>query len=326
MGTVEKKLIYRDRKGFNDVKKYVKTINPDLPDQVTQKGYFKDTITEWKEGGYSAEDRQAWNVYARANRIKASGINMFSRFRLVASVEEKTWQRLSNCIIYDVVGTSFKVDINVGADYSGRLYYGTSKLYMKNEVVGVFSVDKYTFDVTGLTNLTNYYFYIKNTAIGEEGRTGIYGQKTPFHTPVDIYMGEDAIYRFQSMGGYTTVNKGNPANASGKITSVEIFCKEQLLNCKVATFFVVSGNFLSTRGWANIGNVASGSKQTISGLDIDVQAGDYIGIAYDDGSMRRDWSGFGGHWYTAPNKIPCVNIEFTFLAGDAISLCGKGVG
>ncbi len=148
--------------------------------------------------------------------------------------------------------------------------------------------------------------------------------KTREPDPTIIYIGESAIDRPQTMGIYTTVNKDNPANASGKIDSVQIWCLYPLIDCKVATFFVVSGNYLSTRDYQAIGNVAAGSKQTISGLDIEVQIGDYIGVCYTDGSIDRSWTGYIGHWYTAPNKIPCVNMEFSFFANCVISLCGTG--
>ncbi|GAJ16937.1 unnamed protein product, partial [marine sediment metagenome] len=33
VGTIDKKLIYRKRKKGDDVKRYIKTVNPDLPGQ-----------------------------------------------------------------------------------------------------------------------------------------------------------------------------------------------------------------------------------------------------------------------------------------------------
>lgn len=324
IGSIDKKLIFRKRKGFSDVKKYTETVNPDLPGQVVQKGYFKDAIEEWKEGGYSAEDTQAWNLYARANRKKVSGFNMFTKFKIGADIEAKTWGRLTNCNIYDVKGSSFKVDINVAGDYTGKLYYGTSKLYMINEVPGVFSVDKYTFAVSGLSVLTNYFFYIKNTAIGKEGRTGIYSRKTTIYTPMDIDIGEPAIYRGSYYTGpRTCVNKGNPANATGKINSVEIYCGTKLVSCKVATFFVVSGNYLSTRDQQYIGDVEPGETRII-GVDLDVEAGDYIGLYYSVGYWDKSSSGGNGLWVSTADRIPCVNSSFNLASIAKGSIYGTG--
>lgn len=325
MGTVDKKLTFRKRKGFNDVKKYIKTVNPNLPDQVTQKGYFKDGIEEWKEGGYSTEDIEAWNLYSRANRLLASGFNMFMRFKIIAAVANNIWSRLTNCIIYDVVGSGFKVDVNVGGDYSGKLYFGKSKIYMVNEVSGVFSVDKYTFNVTGLSVLTKYYFYIKNTSVGQEGRTGIYSKKTTEFTPVVIDIGNPAIYRdFAFAWNYTIIDLENPANESGKIKSVELWAKTNLLQCEVATFFHVAGNNYSTRDHQYIGSVTAGAKRTFV-VDINVQVGDFIGIYYDTGTIARDYVGGIGLMYAAGDRIPCTNLTFYLKEDDRMSVYGIGV-
>lgn len=327
MGSVDKKLIYRKRKGFNDVKKFVKTVNPDLPGQVVQKGYFKEAIEEWKEGGYSAEDIQAWNLYARAIRKSVSGFNMFTRFKIDEDILSKTWERLINCNIYDVTGSGFKVDINVEGDYSGRLYIGKSKLYMQSEVSGVFSVDKYTFEVTGLSMLTNYYFYIRNSDVGKGGRTGIYSVKTSKTAPpVAIDIGNEAIDRAHGFGvdGRTTVNKNNPANESGKIKTVEMWVDSALNNVRIATFYVVSGNNLSTRGtYEHVGVIPVGYNK-IEGLNMDVEAGDYIGIKATHGSMSRGSVGLVGIWYANSYYIPCINKTFIPYPNWGISLYGKG--
>jgi len=324
MGTVEKKLIYRGRKGFNDVKEYIKTINPDLPDQIIQKGYFKDAIEQWKEGGYSAEDKQAWNLYSRANRILASGFNMFTRFKIIADTCNKIWGKLTNCTIYDIKGNGFKVDINVASDLGGKLYYGTTKLYMKNEVVGVFSVDKYTFNVTGLSMLTQYYFYIKNTAIGKEGRTGIYSQKTTERIPIIINIGNLAVDRASTTSaGYTFINYDNPANHDGKIYTIEMWSVDDLYNAEVAIFEEISPSYFTTRDNVFIGTVIKGAKRTFP-VELNVKVGDYLGIYTPTGRIERDISGYAGLWYANGDKIPCINQWFILLANYTVSLYGIG--
>jgi len=127
---------------------------------------------------------------------------------------------------------------------------------------------------------------------------------------IDIDIGMPAINRGTTASTYTWVNIGNPANESGTITSIEIWAMDTLENCEVATFFVVSGNNLSTRDHELIGNVTKGSKQTFS-VDLDVQAGDYIGAYYTC-------------WMKTGDNIPCTNLTFSNRSGEAISLYGTG--
>jgi len=70
------------------------------------------------------------------------------------------------------------VSINVASDKTGKLYVGTSKTLMATEFAGSFDTDHYDFTLTDLAASTKYYFYIKNTAVGEAGRTGIYTFET----------------------------------------------------------------------------------------------------------------------------------------------------
>lgn len=139
----------------------------------------------------------------------------------------------------------------------------------------------------------------------------------------DIEIGMPAINRPSSFGqGHTVVNKGVTATGSGIITKVEIWGVGNLTNCQVATFFVVSGNNLSTRDTEYIGNVTGGSKQ-IFNVDIDVQAGDYIGIYYQTNGMEQTINGQPGVWYkSGTDAIPCTNLTFTLLSGRCISLFG----
>jgi hypothetical protein len=76
---------------------------------------------------------------------------------------------------------------------------------------------------------------------------------------VDIDIGMPAIDRASVFSVFTIVNQGNPANATGTITSVEIWSLNNLSGCEVATFFVVSANNLSTRDTEVIGAVAQGA-------------------------------------------------------------------
>lgn len=140
---------------------------------------------------------------------------------------------------------------------------------------------------------------------------------------VDIDIGMPAVNRGTTMDDYTIVNMGNPAEESGKITSVEIWANETMTVCEVAIFFVVSGNFLSTRDIHYIGEVIAGSKQTFV-VDLNVEAGDYIGLVTGPENIEYDASGFDGVWRLSGDHIPCANVEFSVGSGDAVSLYGTG--
>ena len=139
---------------------------------------------------------------------------------------------------------------------------------------------------------------------------------------VDIDIGMPAIDRASYLTGpKTAVNKGNPANATGIITTVEIYAYADLTNCEVATFFEGAANKLYTRDYESIGTVTSGSKQTFA-VSLDVQTGDYLGIFYQTGSIERDLSGGDGVWNTGSDQIPCVNYEFALSTTWIASLYG----
>lgn len=141
----------------------------------------------------------------------------------------------------------------------------------------------------------------------------------------DIDIGSPAVNRSLSSTARTLITKVNPANASGIITTIELYAVSSLADVEVATFFVVSGNNLSTRDSHTIGAVTSGSKQTFSGLDIDVQAGDYIGLRWSDGLFERDTGG-AGFWYLSGDNIPCTDLTFDYSATPSTySIYGTGV-
>lgn len=143
---------------------------------------------------------------------------------------------------------------------------------------------------------------------------------------VAIDIGMPAVDRgTSSTGTYTFVNKGNPANASGTITSIEIYGLN-LDNVEVATFFVVSGDNLSTRDTELIGT-AGGSgayAKSTHNVNLDVETGDYLGIYYNVGALDRDSSGYSGIWYFGGDYIPCTNATFSSWGGDAVSVYGTG--
>ena len=145
-----------------------------------------------------------------------------------------------------------------------------------------------------------------------------------------ITIGEAAIVRGGSLTLYarTIINRGNPADGTGKITQVNIYpYGGGLYNVEVATFYEVTSNHFSTRDTAIIGNIGAGFSS--HSVELDVQIGDFIGITstIPSGYMQWDWIGAGGmHSPLAGDHIPCTNVDFGAPAADnAISLGGAGV-
>lgn len=141
-----------------------------------------------------------------------------------------------------------------------------------------------------------------------------------------IDIGSGAIDRnWYGTTGRTYIDVGNPANDTGTITSFEIWAYSNMSNVECATFLVVSGNNLSTRDSEAIGSVTAGSKQTFSGLSMDVATGDYLGFYHSAGLIERDTATGNGYWYASGDYIPCTNQAFSLVSTTtAISLYGEG--
>lgn len=147
-----------------------------------------------------------------------------------------------------------------------------------------------------------------------------------------IDIGAEATDRgYAYSAGRTVIAKDNPANASGTITSVEIWANTDMTNCRVGTFYTTNGDRLKCRDSATIGAVTAGSKQTFtedsggSPLAITVETGDYIGFYETPGKIEWDIAGFLGMWYVVSEFIdPGDETDYSLAAGDTISLKGTG--
>ena len=143
--------------------------------------------------------------------------------------------------------------------------------------------------------------------------------------PEEIDIGLPAVYgTITKIQGYTYIIGDNPANATGKITSVEIYAYQDLVNCKVAIFQRISGNIFSTRDYVNLGTVTAGAKRTIA-VSLNVVIGDYIGIYFSSGLIHcNELSEGAGFWDLNADKIPCTNVTFGHYGNRQISLYGTG--
>ena len=141
-----------------------------------------------------------------------------------------------------------------------------------------------------------------------------------------ITIGETAEDRgsLLNLAPRTAVNKGSPASGTGTITSVEMWLNLAGEDIEVATFYTTDTDDLTTRDSEAIGSVASGSKQTFSGLDMDVVTGDGLGIAGSAGAIERATFGYDGAWWIDGDYIPCTSQAFNWLSGDCYSLYGTG--
>lgn len=113
-----------------------------------------------------------------------------------------------------------------------------------------------------------------------------------------IDIGAAAINRDDdSASGYTRVGTVNSANDAGTITSFEVWFATTASGFKVGTTSG-SGTSYTSRDYETIGDVTAGSKQTFSGLDCDVETGDFTIHYFSSGSIERDNAGAGvGHAY-----------------------------
>jgi len=143
---------------------------------------------------------------------------------------------------------------------------------------------------------------------------------------MSIDIGNPAVYgqAYYTHTNTTFINKTNPANASGKITLVAIYANSAMTGVEVATFYQVSTNVFSTRGNVAIGNIGAGYSQ--HAVNLDVQAGDYIGIYFVTGTIRLDHPHDGNWLLIGEDCIPCTNTTFVFSTTTTLSLSLYGTG
>ncbi len=330
-GKIGKNLVYKDWKGIGNVREYVIPKNPQSEAQQNQRANYRAAALAWQTDGYSNLDLMAWALYANTIKVKASGWNMFSHFKMIGINGGKTWTKLTNCVISEINEEGCKVEINVESDKTGILYLGDSKTNMINQFEGIFEVNKYIFTITGLENKKKYYFNIQNKSENESARSGVYSFKTNTPLITAISVGGEAIDRGNSAGaGYTRIDMNNPASGTGKITSIEIWAYTDLSSMEIGIFYIVAGNNLTTRSNITIGNVISGSKQIFTkdsednDINMDIVEGDVIGGFWSVGNIESDTSG-AGMWYKQFDQIPCENLEFTPFGDRTMSLKGIGI-
>ena len=139
-----------------------------------------------------------------------------------------------------------------------------------------------------------------------------------------IDVGPGATDRDGSMTyGYTALTLGNPANDTGILTSVEFWANSSMSSVKVGTFYGSSTTWTNRDG-ATIGSVTAGSKQTFSGLSIDVSTSDVIGTYWSAGTLDRDAANTDGRVYKTGDYFGAGTVSGYTANGESLSLYGTG--
>ena len=132
----------------------------------------------------------------------------------------------------------------------------------------------------------------------------------------------------QSAALYTYIDLANAANSDGEITSVEVWAKQSMTGLRVGTFYLVSGTTYRCRDSVTLGAVTAGSKQTFTGLNIEVKKGDFIGCYYLTGTIEFSTSGGSGMRFTgSAGEYIDKDDETTYYlyTGGAMSVYGTGL-
>lgn len=107
-----------------------------------------------------------------------------------------------------------------------------------------------------------------------------------------------------SESNFTEIVNDNPANAAGTLDSVEIWMATSATSgVKVGTFAYDGNNYFSLNDYESIGAVSAGSKQTFSGLEIDVSINDYLGEYPGNGDIEYAGSGGSGQFYLEDDQF-----------------------
>jgi hypothetical protein len=151
-----------------------------------------------------------------------------------------------------------------------------------------------------------------------------------------IDVGPGAIDRNSTDSGYTNICMSNPANASGTLTSIEVWTNENQPsgNVVVATFEQVDTNTFTARDSVTLGAITAGAKRTITtdensdAIALTVVEGDYLG-AYVGSGYKFEYTlndSGGGCWYKSGDQTSCVSTAFSTDYGldDDISIYATG--
>lgn len=126
-----------------------------------------------------------------------------------------------------------------------------------------------------------------------------------------------------TVADYTYIQKEDPADGTGTITSVEIYVETQTSGLIIAIFEQVDTNIFTARGHYDVGVATVGYHQY--DVSLPVVIGDYIGFYTEGGKLEQTWDEGGNQWLTAGDETECVETEFGYNTSPRkISICGIG--
>lgn len=138
-----------------------------------------------------------------------------------------------------------------------------------------------------------------------------------------IAIGPGAIGRDSAMGNLTFLAKDGPADGTGLIDTFKLWFNAPGTTVKVGTFYG-SSNSYTCRGSHTVGAVAAGSQQPFTGLEVEVELGDFAGVWVDDGTIDCYASGGLGMWYKTGDQFGEGTVEYTWQVDYIISIEGSG--
>lgn len=143
---------------------------------------------------------------------------------------------------------------------------------------------------------------------------------------MDINIGHGAdspIENVIDISGVTYLDKNNPANASGTLTSMSFYFEvADASSVKCGTFRVSGPNYFTCRDYENIGSVSSGSKQTFSGLNCTVSTNDLLGVI-GEGSIGYYYSSGSGIYHYSGDGFSGISYYGSYSTGG-LAMSGFG--
>jgi len=144
-----------------------------------------------------------------------------------------------------------------------------------------------------------------------------------------IDVGIDATLQSSNISNYTFVEEQNPANATGTLDHLEVYCGAAGTGtADFGSFYVVSGANLSTRDTA-LGLAVGAALNTFDApgdfTAFNINIGDYIGVSVAGMGQRYKTSTGTGVWIISGDYVPCTNQAFTYLANWRSAIYATGV-
>jgi hypothetical protein len=163
-----------------------------------------------------------------------------------------------------------------------------------------------------------------NTRLGGMVMTAPASGKPESIAPESIDIGDGATDRTGNNNStYTYVDGNNPANASGTIDTYEVWFYTAATGVVVGTGYGSSTSYTG-RDYESLGSVSSGSKQTFSGLSIDVQLGDFAMFYFATGDIESVNTGGTNCYFKSGNQFGLGTQTYSTSSRKAHSVYATG--